>query len=528
MSTGYPPSSPTGASTVKAAVSQSVSIKNFKNVDLKSLTQDVKQFPTPDPSSSIGLTPSSPIRRPQTIPTSPVRYSESQDDFLAISSSIFNVELSNDSVTRLTIGRKPSVCDIVLPNLKNISRQHVFITYFNEEKQIKIECNGTNGIIVLLPNNGIDCYISRKEGNDHFFQVTLESPTEVKLPKKSQRLTSFVLVKDETVLMPLIENMKIDFRQAKLSFTLNQTINSNDGNLTETEDEMLAVPIAADLFNRQVETPSRKKFISIPESPSTEQLNQRQDSPYQITNTSITPQIDNVIKDPKTPQKIKKSIFKEVDYETPIPDQSTESRHDLKNGVNEGIFGSSQPSFNFPVTPEHDVQNSRKRRKLQNVKKAQSEMESIEVTKPTKHQRKNSKKTKNSKSDDIKDLILDNLKAKGINCKEIQHILSNHLAFAAQQQTPLSQLQKTSKSVSQLNTDELRILLENEASIGVIKREGKDAAGKLLEEEFYYDIENDSDEDRKRLVTSLKGGRAGIRSSRKMHKQYYWKRPAKK
>ncbi|KAG4303995.1 hypothetical protein PORY_002648 [Pneumocystis oryctolagi] len=58
--------------------------------------------------------------------------------------------------------------------------------------------------------------------------------------------------------------------------------------------------------------------------------------------------------------------------------------------------------------------------------------------------------------------------------------------------------------------------------IAEIKREGKDASGKLLESEWYYLPEKDDNEERRaRLQPFIKP----IRQSRKMHKQYYWKKP---
>ena len=78
-----------------------------------------------------------------------------------------------------------------------------------------------------------------------------------------------------------------------------------------------------------------------------------------------------------------------------------------------------------------------------------------------------------------------------------------------------------------MKKDELRAWLANEPCIGVIYRKGKDAAGKPLEEEYYYDLENDPNQVRKFNVLSIKGGRTGLRSCRKTHKQYFWKKPAK-
>ncbi|MCP0042512.1 hypothetical protein KU433_22595, partial [Salmonella enterica subsp. enterica serovar Montevideo] len=51
----------------------------------------------------------------------------------------------------------------------------------------------------------------------------------------------------------------------------------------------------------------------------------------------------------------------------------------------------------------------------------------------------------------------------------------------------------------------LKIIIDGIPCIGEIKREGKDAAGKLLESEFYYMPENDTDDMRRDTVTQSLG-----------------------
>lgn len=80
-----------------------------------------------------------------------------------------------------------------------------------------------------------------------------------------------------------------------------------------------------------------------------------------------------------------------------------------------------------------------------------------------------------------------------------------------------------------LTKDKIKSLLRDIPCIGEIKRQGKDAAGNLLEADYYYDLENDDDKERRSVLISLKGGKnLGLRSCRKTHKQYYWKKPSKK
>lgn len=106
------------------------------------------------------------------------------------------------------------------------------------------------------------------------------------------------------------------------------------------------------------------------------------------------------------------------------------------------------------------------------------------------------------------------------------HLIIDHLAFSRLSSTPLSLLQKAIPL--HMHSHLASILKSLPSSIGVIQRKGKDAAGKPLEEEYYYIAENDDDEDRKQTVEQLRGTTLTIRSCRKNHKQYFWRKPAKR
>ena len=68
-----------------------------------------------------------------------------------------------------------------------------------------------------------------------------------------------------------------------------------------------------------------------------------------------------------------------------------------------------------------------------------------------------------------------------------------------------------------LSRDELRHIIDVTSCIGVITRQGKDAAGRELESEFYYIPEMDSDESRRAaVVDGLR--KPSLRNCRKQHK----------
>ncbi|QPC78293.1 hypothetical protein HYE68_009045 [Fusarium pseudograminearum] len=102
----------------------------------------------------------------------------------------------------------------------------------------------------------------------------------------------------------------------------------------------------------------------------------------------------------------------------------------------------------------------------------------------------------------------------------------NQLAFSRLSSTPLSTIMThlPTEEKRDITRDDLRDVIESTPCIGIIKRQGKDAAGKPLESEYYYVPEHDDDQQRRLAVTDgLR--KPSLRACRKQHKQYYWKRP---
>lgn len=138
----------------------------------------------------------------------------------------------------------------------------------------------------------------------------------------------------------------------------------------------------------------------------------------------------------------------------------------------------------------------------------------------------------------------------------INHVI-NQLAYSRLSSTPLSTLMDHlpshfkvdspgSKENQRLTTEALKKMLDKTSCIGEVEREGKDAAGKRLESEYYYIPEMDNDLKRKdAVVEGLM--KPGLRACRKQHKvrsytaerpklkypsftnpplkQYFWRKP---
>jgi hypothetical protein len=124
---------------------------------------------------------------------------------------------------------------------------------------------------------------------------------------------------------------------------------------------------------------------------------------------------------------------------------------------------------------------------------------------------------------------------------DIKDHVINQLAYSRLSSTPLSTiLGHLPRDAGYLTKSALQVIVEDIPCVGEVIREGKDAAGKPLESEYYYIPEKDEDEKRKdAVVTDLM--KPGLRSCRKQHKvspdafldlhtltliqQYFWKKP---
>ena len=124
-----------------------------------------------------------------------------------------------------------------------------------------------------------------------------------------------------------------------------------------------------------------------------------------------------------------------------------------------------------------------------------------------------------------------NRSAPAVNQSPIKNHVINQLAFSRIHSLPLSTIHSnlpaelrgamTKPSDTEnpriLSTAELKTILDDIPCVGEISREGKDAAGKLLESEFYYVPEKDGDLIRRDTVTQSLG-KTSIRAARKQHK----------
>jgi len=115
----------------------------------------------------------------------------------------------------------------------------------------------------------------------------------------------------------------------------------------------------------------------------------------------------------------------------------------------------------------------------------------------------------------------------GENAPIVNHVI-NQLAYSQRSSTPMSMLMDhlpahlkedspSSKENVRLSVESFTKMLDATPCIGEVSREGKDAAGKLLESEYYYIPDMDTEEKRRNAV--VEGLRKpGLRACRKQHK----------
>ncbi|KAI9657214.1 MAG: hypothetical protein M1831_004399 [Alyxoria varia] len=123
----------------------------------------------------------------------------------------------------------------------------------------------------------------------------------------------------------------------------------------------------------------------------------------------------------------------------------------------------------------------------------------------------------------IRNHVLNQLAFSRLHSVPINTILSNlptglkQGALTGYHQSTTNQRPDHNKLDGNLTDDHLRQLLKDTPCVGEIAREGKDAAGKPLEDEYYYVPEMDGDKMRKEAVESSLG-KPGLRAVRKQHK----------
>lgn len=382
--------------------------------------------------------------------------------------------------SQLLVGRSSKSCDFhIRTKDKTVSRSHVKIEYTAID--LIITCLGYNGFGMIVPRV---CQVSKAENGEFELRETgkpLHAPNLSRTIHLDYQHTEFYVNRGEVVRMPRFANVLLQIREQVL------LVNPDDYEEELTDDETI------ELAQKTQNEP--KINVAAP----------------QTTQTPTT----QMVFVPKTPQKHAPKI---------LPEEPTPSKLPLKEVTFKIFEDAQQPRAQPPKRSLTPLSNKSTNLPMTPPAKRRAHSEEPGIVKKPKQE---GERVKQEPARDAEGkLIIDELVIDGIsNLGEIRNILINHLAFSRLSSTPASFLNTISAAVAKLDIAQLRSVLHSVECIGVIYREGKDAAGKMLEEEYYYVPEKDFDMERTLLVALIKG-HGGLRACRKTHKQYYWKKPA--
>lgn len=447
-------------------------------------------YPTPVPTSSTGILLSSPRQTRPTLQRTASNMSER-----APLSDVSTVAIPEDG-HQLLLGRSSSSCHFQLPYNRLISRVHVGVTYLSPTREyasgrVMIECLGWNGCKILCQGR-VD---------------ELAKDSVLMLSNPAAEIILDVLDTRVILAWPEIDPTE-SFGSA--SSWLNASPSRQPGRLT----------------NRFASSPPPIPTRSPPVSPSPAR---------HVTGSLISPPSEGlwkeavkVYEDP-TSEDAKASpsdqLRSEIRVSSPLEKSHQTEYLENENEENEpvvhsfGPFGSNIISRlnSFSATSPQEPRSAKRRKTLQ------ESSQSSPLSSPRRYLSESPRNVAPMQPPIIK---------KHFNESPIKNHVINQLAFSRVHSTPISSILKALpaniKTVqlppnvpdnisSELTTDMLRSILEELPCVGEIAREGKDAAGKSLENEFYYIP--DRDENVMRRDTVVNGmGSTGLRAVRKNHK----------
>ncbi|KAK2060969.1 transcription factor Tos4 [Colletotrichum caudatum] len=459
------------------------------------------KYPTPIPTSSTGILSSSPPRVHQR-PGGSSRAVSSASERTPLG-AVASIELNANGET-LLMGRSSNSSHYQLSANRLVSRVHVRARYVPapsalEPNKIEIICNGWNGVKLhcqgrtweLLKG---DSFTSETEGTEIMLDVQ-DSRVMIQWPKRDRR----------------------------------DRLASPDDSAWGDSPPRSAARAAADLLQSSpLRRPSR---IESPESPTPAHLSssQRLQALLPTDDGEVHIYEDSHAEEPELPKLVESGTIVGESFATEATNlfSSELSEPEDVNDPDEendpivhsfGPFGADISNRLASITTASPKFPSFKRSGLSTIHDgANASNPSSPISAPP-------KSIKEEEEDDDDE---EPKKAEPpYENPTVRNHVVNQLAFSRLSSNPLSTIMNNLPSEEKrgLTKDQLRSLIEATACIGIIQRQGKDAAGQPLESEYYYVPEFDNDDQRRLAVTDgLR--KPSLRACRKQHKQYYWKRP---
>ncbi|OTA93755.1 hypothetical protein M434DRAFT_395287 [Hypoxylon sp. CO27-5] len=429
------------------------------------------KYPTPVPTSSTGILSSSPPRVQSSRPG--LERSQSSVSERAPLSAVPSVEL-NENGEMLLMGRSSSSSHYVLSTNHLVSRVHVKARYIPaieplEPNRVEIICNGWNGI--KLHCQGRTWELAK---GDTF---TSETETEIMIDVQDARV--------------MVQWPKRDRHEsiANLSdSSWDDSPRSRPRNNGPASDFLQSSPLR------------RQTRIKSPESP----------SPVHKSSSSLNSLLAN---DTSEPVQIYEDASGDEKESAPAVDISF-AQTEVANSFSSDLSDPDDNDFdeeNDPIVHSFGPFGANLSNRLA----------AVTAKSPKRPSRGLSGDTTAKPSAEPEEKSISR-----INVDAVRNHVINQLAFSRLSSNPLSAILSNlpAEEKKDLTKSELSGIIGATSCIGVIARQGKDAAGKPLESEYYYIPEHDDDESRRVAVTDgLR--KPSLRACRKQHKQYYWKRP---
>ncbi|KAK3352201.1 hypothetical protein B0T25DRAFT_179413 [Lasiosphaeria hispida] len=449
------------------------------------------KYPTPVPTSSTGILSSSPPRvgpRPSThrIPSVSER---------APLSDVRSVELS-EAGEPLLMGRSSNSSHYQLSSNRLISRVHVKARYILaadglQPNRIEIVCNGWNGLKLHCEGQTWelgkgDSFVSETEGAELMIDVQ-DARVLVQWPKKDLGHYSPDSAWDESPRRVVASPDSPPRRAARIASPVSPT----PANISTSNADLSAL------------LPDEGDVVQIYEDASDDELELPKLPDVDPEATFVAPTADSF----------------SSDLSEPLSD--AENNPDEENDPIVHSFGPFGANLSNRLASFSTFSP-----KLARISQSPISRSSTATVAPDNAE---SPKVEGSAASTAAAAILFPVVTNPLNAEEtaiiVNHVI-NQLAFSRLSSTPLSTIMSKlpAEEKKDLEKEQLRVIIESTSSVGIIRRQGKDAAGKQLETEYYYVPEMDADDQRRLAVTDgLR--KPSLRNCRKQHKQYYWKRP---
>ena len=471
----FPPSSP-----FNNVGEEELDVFTHRNKGNVVSSEDKQVYPTPNPSSSVGKS-SSPVKgdwesNQKGGLVKGTNLVVGRGDLFGTTKLVLKVPLV-PSKEEIIIGRSSKACDFSLENLdRSVSREHIKVK-FEHKDYLTIMCLGHNGLALRIPAK---CSVFSAEEPNRYLLLSDEGTNFLdsvrKGLKKGPRTavidndhTEFTVRHGESVTLKILNNILIEIRDNVIVLNPAKKMRTN---FQDNLDREAPQAVESKHGFSDEETPFYSKN---PESFEREKLTIGEQPFFGHTGNNF-------------------KIF-EDSQDKQANEEEGKERPTIRSKTPLGDKSNTYNQFLMPKRRSKSEEPEKRGRK----KKKQQQQPSFELDQNC-----------------IKSV-------EGI--QEINNILVNHLAFSRLSSTPVSFLNSVSAITSNLTLQQIRVILHNINCIGVIYREGTDAAGEPLDEEYYYMPENDDDYERPHLVDSVRG-HGGLRTCRRTHKQYYWKKPA--